>query len=173
MSNRTIFLLVVASAVSIFALWLMWREGSRYPATGARDDMIADTTQAPRPIGRAEFVQADSFDALVGTTNTFERPSLGNKSLSKKLPSSVRFYESGYKKPQLSDWKKAPASTDPCYILPDSMVSKVIFPKCTWENGDVSYLVKINDSTFVILRLPAGRVEANTEFMDKYFTRVK
>ena len=173
MSNRIIFLLVVASAVSIFSLWLVWKDGLRYPATVARDDMIADTTQAARSIGRAEFVKVDSFDALVGTTNTFERPSLGNKSLSKKLPSSVRFYESGYKKSQKPDWEEAPANTDPYYILPDSMVSKVIFPKCTWENGDVSYLVKINDSTFVILRLPAGRVEANTEFMDKYFTRVK
>ena len=173
MSNRIIFLLVVASAVSIFALWLVWKDGLRYPATVARDDMIADTTQAPRPIGRAEFVQADSFDALVGTTNTFERPSLGNKSLSKKLPSSVRFYESGYKKPQLSDWKKAPASTNPYYIIPDSMVNKIIMPNCNLVNGDVSYLVKINDTTFVMLRLPAGRVEANTEFMDKYFTRVK
>lgn len=170
MSSRKIFIILIVCALSslVLSLWATAVDSRRYAATIAH----ADSTSV-RPIGRAEFVKVDSFDALVGTTNTFERPSLGNKSLSKKLPSSVRFYESGYKKPQLSDWKKAPASTDPCYILPDSMVSKVIFPKCTWENGDVSYLVKINDSTFVILRLPAGRVEANTEFMDKYFTRVK
>ena len=56
MSNRTIFLLVVASAVSIFALWLVWRDGSRYIKMTTRDDMAADTTQAARSIGRAEFV---------------------------------------------------------------------------------------------------------------------
>lgn len=52
MSNRTIFLLVVASATSIFALWLVWKDGSR----AIPNNTTADTTLAPRPIGRAEFV---------------------------------------------------------------------------------------------------------------------
>ena len=164
MSNRTIFLLVVASAVSIFSLWLVWKDGLRYPATVARDDKTADTTLIARPIGRAEFVQVDSndfkFTGRLSGENIF--PPVGNK--------YNIFTED--KPDTFIEWEARPANDD-FYIIPDSMVGKVIFPKCTWENGDVSYLVKINDSTFVILRLPAGRVEANTDFMDKYFTRVK
>lgn len=119
---------------------------------------------AARPIGRASFVKADSPAARF----------TGRLSGENILP-SLRLYEPGYKSFEVVDtteteWEARPANYD-YYIIPDSMVDKVIFPKCTWEDGGVSYLVKINDSTFVILRLPAGRVKSNTEFMDQYFTR--
>lgn len=248
MSNRTIFLLVVASAVSIFALWLVWKDGSHYVAMATRDDTTADTTLTACPLGRAEFVKADSpavkFTGRLSGENIFSKDSDENfpaeidaffacadlnwnaktgertpwagevlvrgKKFScrecwdgaskqdigtvpaggtfditvstdepKKadsLAGSFRFYESGYKKPPSDgfiEWEEATASTNPYYIIPDSMIDKIITPNCNLENGDVSYLVKINDTTFVMLRLPAERVEPNTEFMDRYFTRVK
>ena len=169
MSNRTIFLLVVASALSIYALWLVWKDGSR----AIPNNTTADTTLTVRPIGRAEFVKVDSsavkFTGRLSGENVFPKDAVWREQGYTTLPEPDTGETTYIGK---FEWEARPANDD-FYIIPDSMVGKVIFPECTWRDSDVSYLVKINDTTFVMLRLPAGRVEANTEFMDKYFTRVK
>ena len=98
MSSRTIFLLVVASAVSIYALWLVWKDGSR----AIPNNTTADTTLAPRPIGRAEFVKVDSFDiageGLSADKADEDSPVSAYEPSPQKAEGSLRLYESGYNK---------------------------------------------------------------------------
>ena len=143
MSNRTIFLLVVASAVSIFSLWLVWKDGSSYVAMATRDEARhatetagagtrTDTTRlfgqrgflaiatvasadtlTARAIGRAEFVKVDSFD-IAGEWLDASRDTLINTNI---LPIGKNVF-----------W---------------------FFTDCVPRVGEQAYLAKVNDSVFV------------------------
>ena len=182
MSNRKIVLVffVWAVPVLVLSLWAAWGDSQRYATTIAR----ADSTLAARPLGRAGFVKVDSFDRLIGTTNTFEVLPFRNKLTSEKLPSSFRFYEPGYKKSDYKklgnldslsgsfllsgsgvvEWEKMDITA---WIAPDSLRGKVVVSNSMPDSGDVPYLAKINDSTFAWLWLPGTRVKSNVDAWKK------
>lgn len=147
MSNRIIFLLVVASAVSIFSLWLVWKDGSHYVAMATRDEArhgaeiarAGAETDTTRLFGQRGFLTI----ATVASADTLTARAIGR----------AEFV-----------WKEMDI---PIWTAPDSLAGKIVVPKSMPDSGDVPYLAKINDSTFAWLWLPGTRVRSNVDTRKK------
>jgi len=55
------------------------------------------------------------------------------------------------------------SSHDKEWVIPDSIDGLILTPNCKPTPGDIPYLAKINDTTFVLMYLPAGWVRSNLD----------